>query len=152
MWNYLRNWYYECKYGFQRMFRGYDDRQIFNLDTELIKHIYKILKAFRKTCISYPPRFTYEEWLVILDEMILCFQESLPETCSLINDIEYDVHFVYGKQDKGFVTIDPIYPTEEDEKKKELYYQKEQEIIKYREENLNKGMKLLSTHLRSIWQ
>ena len=152
VWNYFRDWYYECKYGFQRMFRGYDDKQVFNLDLELIKHIHKILKAFRKDCISYPNQLTYEEWLSILDEMILCFQEAHPETCSLINDIEYDVAFLHRRQGKGFFNIEAVYPTEEDKEKKELYFQKEKEISDYQMNNLNKGIKLLSTHLRNIWQ
>lgn len=152
VWNHIRNWYYECKYGFQRMFRGYDDRQIFNLDLELMKHIHKILKAFRKECVSHPDQMTYREWLATLDKMILYFQEANPETCSLINDIEYEVSFRYKRQENGFFELEVVYPTNEDKEKKELYLKKEKEIFDYQTNNLKRGMELLSTYFKNLWE
>jgi len=73
----LKDTYYKIKYGFQRMFRGYDDPEVFELfDSFLIKYR-KILKDFRKCGNSYPSEFnSYDEWAKVLDEMINHFELS----------------------------------------------------------------------------
>ena len=66
----IKNLYYQVKYGFQRMFRGYDDTEVFNTDLTFIDRYLKILKDFRKNHCGYPPSITNEQWDDILDEMI----------------------------------------------------------------------------------
>ena len=66
----IKNLYYQVKYGFQRMFRGYDDREVFDIDMVFIDRYLKILKDFRKNHCGYPPSITNEQWDDILDEMI----------------------------------------------------------------------------------
>nr|DAT96486.1 MAG TPA: hypothetical protein [Bacteriophage sp.] len=66
----IKNLYYQVKYGFQRMFRGYDDTEVFNMDMTFIDRYLKILKDFRKNNCGYPPSITNEQWDDILDEMI----------------------------------------------------------------------------------
>ena len=66
----IKNLYYQVKYGFQRMFRGYDDTELFNMDMTFIDRYLKILKDFRKNHCGYPPSITNEQWDDILDEMI----------------------------------------------------------------------------------
>ena len=66
----IKNLYYQVKYGFQRMFRGYDDTEVFNMDMTFIDRYLKILKDFRKNHCGYPPSITNEQWDDILDEMI----------------------------------------------------------------------------------
>ena len=53
------------------MFRGYDDRYVFNFDTEFISNIYKILKDFKKNTVGYPAYMnSADEWQDILESMI----------------------------------------------------------------------------------
>ena len=66
----IKNLYYQVKYGFQRMFRGYDDTEVFNTDLTFIDRYLKILKDFIKNHHGYPPSITNEQWDNILDEMI----------------------------------------------------------------------------------
>ena len=66
----IKNLYYQVKYGFQRMFRGYDDTEVFNTDLTFIDRYLKILKDFSKNHHGYPPSITNEQWDDILDEMI----------------------------------------------------------------------------------
>ena len=66
----MKNLYYQVKYGFQRMFRSYDDTEVFNMDMTFIDQYLKILKDFRKNHYGYPPSITNEQWDDILDEMI----------------------------------------------------------------------------------
>lgn len=66
----IKNLYYQIKYGFQRMFRGYDDTEVFNTDLTFINRYLKILKDFSKNHHGYPPSITNEQWDDILDEMI----------------------------------------------------------------------------------
>ena len=66
----IKNLYYQIKYGFQRMFRGYDDTEVFNTDLTFIDRYLKILKDFSKNHHGYPPSITNEQWNDILDEMI----------------------------------------------------------------------------------
>lgn len=66
---------YEIKYGFQRMFRGYDDVDVFGLNDKFIERYIKILKSFKKNSMSYPAQLeTHEEWMQIIDTMISYFK------------------------------------------------------------------------------
>lgn len=68
--------YWAVIYAFQRMFRGYDNRDIFDFDYRFLERNLKILKDFRKNhyklFIDYNPfrTMTEEETNAILDHMI----------------------------------------------------------------------------------
>jgi len=73
----IKNTYYKVKYGFQRMFRGYDDVETFETFATFLERYTKILKGFRKWGNSYPSEFnSYEDWAKVLDEMINHFELS----------------------------------------------------------------------------
>ena len=61
---------YELKYFFQRVFRGWDDRETWDLEYEFLKWIFPRLKRFAKISIAYPPRFTEEEWDNFLNQLL----------------------------------------------------------------------------------
>lgn len=50
------------KYFFQRLFRGWDDRETWNLDFEFYKWLYPRLKRFQEISITYPPDKTWHQW------------------------------------------------------------------------------------------
>lgn len=66
----IKNLYYQVKYGFQRMFRGYDDTELFNMDMTFIDRYSKILKDFREYHHGHPYVLTSERWDTLLDEML----------------------------------------------------------------------------------
>lgn len=68
--NFISNMFYSIKYGFQRMFRGYDDREIFNLDHEFCKRYLKILEHLKQTHVGHPYNISDNDWETILQEMI----------------------------------------------------------------------------------
>lgn len=66
----IKNLYYQVKYGFQRMFRGYDDTELFNMDMTFVDRYLKALKDFKKYHCGHPYELTPEQWNAVLDELI----------------------------------------------------------------------------------
>lgn len=62
--------YWNCRYGFERMFKGYDSVDTFETFAKFIERYTKVLKELRKSHMGYPMQLTEEEWDNILDEMI----------------------------------------------------------------------------------
>ena len=63
------------KYKEQRMTRGFDDTEMWNLDITFCKFIIPRLKVFKELNDGYPARYhSIEEWNKILDEMIEGFE------------------------------------------------------------------------------
>ena len=60
------------KWAFQRMFRGYDDHETFELFSDFITRYKKILTDYKKHHCGYPGELTEEEWEAIIDRMIHC--------------------------------------------------------------------------------
>jgi hypothetical protein len=55
----------------QRIERGFDDTELWNLDTTLLKFLLPRLKEFKKQTKSYPSSVeSFEEWQNILQKMI----------------------------------------------------------------------------------
>lgn len=50
------------KHFFQRLFRGWDDRETWNLDYEFYKWLYPRLKRFYEVSLTVPKNKTTEEW------------------------------------------------------------------------------------------
>lgn len=62
--------YYRIRRGFQRIFKGYDDYDVFELFSGFISRYNKILTDYRKTHYGYPADLTEEKWDAIIDEML----------------------------------------------------------------------------------
>ena len=79
------------------MFRGYDDRYVFNFDTEFISNIHKILKDFKKNTVGYPAYMnSADEWQDIFESMItkletiqeLQYEEGITEELEKYEELE----------------------------------------------------------------
>ena len=80
----------ELKYIWQKLTRGWSDKETWSLDVEFCKWILPRLKRFKKLSISYPSTLRNEKnWDKRLDEMIEGFSlyvkyqescESIPES------------------------------------------------------------------------
>jgi hypothetical protein len=71
----IKDFRYEVKWAYQRVFRGFDDRAFWGLDSYLTEIILPVLKFLRKDGNGYPSKLTDEEWKDVLDKMIIGFQE-----------------------------------------------------------------------------
>ena len=59
------------EYKKQRIERGFDDTELWNLDTTILKFVLPRLKRFRECTVGFPPDFeTIEEWQGCLEKMI----------------------------------------------------------------------------------
>lgn len=68
------------EYKEQRLTRGFDDSELWNLDSTIVGFILPRLKAFRDVGFGYPSSVeTMEEWTKILDKMIKGFEYYLDE-------------------------------------------------------------------------
>jgi hypothetical protein len=66
----IRDAYWEVRYGFERMFKGYDSVDTFEIFAKFIERYTKILTEYRKTHIGFVWDLTEEKWDEIIDEMI----------------------------------------------------------------------------------
>jgi hypothetical protein len=65
----------EIKFGYQRLFRGYDDRWFWSISNELTPILIDCIKFYKKEGDGYPKDFkNREEWVKILDDILLGFQ------------------------------------------------------------------------------
>ena len=87
--HWIRDTYWEIRYGFQRMFNGYDSVDTFGTFTKFIDRYSKILTDYRKCHYGYPGTMTEEEWDAIVDEMIYHLKYMDEET--VIEELEKDV-------------------------------------------------------------
>ena len=62
------------KYKEQRMTRGFDDSETWNLDITISKFLVPRLKAFNECNNGFPSRLTKKKWNKILEEMIEGFE------------------------------------------------------------------------------
>lgn len=67
----IKDIYYEVKYGFQRMFRGYDDGNLFSIYNRFVYRYSKIIPEFKKNQHGHPWNMTEQQWEDILDQMSL---------------------------------------------------------------------------------
>jgi hypothetical protein len=60
----------------QRLERGFDESETWNLYTTISRFILPRIKEFKECNICHPPELTPEEWNNILDKMIRAFEIS----------------------------------------------------------------------------
>ena len=67
----------------QRRTRGFDDTELWNLDSTLVKFLLPRLKAFKAGTGGkvHSGSLTDEEWAKILDQMIKGFERHLADDC-----------------------------------------------------------------------
>ena len=61
-------------YRKQRLERGFDDSETWNLDCTIAQFILPRLKRFKEVLISHPMNITATEWNNILDKMIFAWE------------------------------------------------------------------------------
>ena len=66
----VKDAYWEARYGFQRMFKGYDSVDVFDTYSKFVERYTNILTRYRKVHVGYVGGMTNEEWEAIIDEML----------------------------------------------------------------------------------
>jgi hypothetical protein len=84
-------------YAKQRAERGFDDTELWNLNTTIAQFILPRLKRFREINKSYPKTLSEEEWNEILDKMIKFFEEYLDENNYLEDNLEKEGIELFAK-------------------------------------------------------
>lgn len=71
----------KIKFLYQKITRGFNDEEIWNLDTTIANFVIPRLKAYKESCglISLPPDLTSEEWTNIIDDIIYGLEASVTE-------------------------------------------------------------------------
>lgn len=85
----IREAYWEVRYGFQRMFKGYDSVDVFETFAKFRERYIKILTQYRKNHVGYVWGMENEEWEAIIDEMIYHLHYMDEETVT--EELEKDV-------------------------------------------------------------
>lgn len=67
------------EYAKQRLERGFDDSETWNLNTTIARFILPRLKRFKEICGGFPADLTEEKWDSILDRMIKGFELTLSD-------------------------------------------------------------------------
>ena len=76
------------KYKKQRIERGFDDTETYNLFTTIAQFVLPRLKRFKEVNDSYPNKMTFEEWDEILDKMIQSFELITQDNFDIQRDDE----------------------------------------------------------------
>jgi len=67
------------KYCYQRWTRGFDDRELWNLDDTIAQFVLPRLRAFRDYTSSHPGEMTFEQYKEKIDEMIFAMEFTILE-------------------------------------------------------------------------
>ena len=99
----IREAYWEIRYGFQRMFKGYDSVDCFETFAKFIERYTKILTDYRKNHVGYVGTMTNEEWEAIIDKMLYHLyymdeehitdelEKGVPDNWSASNKTTYEI-------------------------------------------------------------
>ena len=151
-WELIIHYCRDLKCAWQRAVKGYCFRDLWSIDEWFLKLMPRMLQEFKNNSYGYPAEFNNsEEWDNILNRMIYCLKEAHIDTCSIKNEFEYQCDFNFKSTGDGYSTLETIYPTEKDKEMSELYYKKELEIEKYREEKLQEGLQLFVKYFNGLW-
>jgi hypothetical protein len=102
------------KWVFQRLFRGWDDRTLWDLDYHIAVFVLPRLKEFKKIPRSYPAMFhSSKEWDDVLNKMLFAFEHIVDDSYFLeketseIKEIEEKIQAgleLFGKYFRGLWT------------------------------------------------
>lgn len=85
----VKDAYWEVRYGFQRMFKGYDVVDTFETFAKFIERYTKILTEYRKKHVGYVGTMTNEEWEAVIDDML--YHLKYMDEWTVIQELEKDI-------------------------------------------------------------
>jgi hypothetical protein len=137
----------------QRIMRGFDDTELWNLDYTMAKYILPRLIEFRKVMNGYPATIeTFEEYAEIVDKMIYAF-DHIVNTNEYDKKLEkeFDIDFSKCQYHRPIKQPDGSYrlePTENyDSEKFTKYHEAQKEI----NDKIDEGLSLFGKYFRALW-
>jgi hypothetical protein len=100
----FKDTYWEVRYGFQRMFKGYDSVDTFETFAKFRERYIKILTDYRKYHVGYCGEMTEEEWKAVMNKIAECFEfwsKDLPTPA-----YEAFHKAVVRTEEKGCITVE----------------------------------------------
>lgn len=85
----VKDAYWKIRYGFQRMFKGYDNVDTFDTFSRFVDRYKNIIKELRDNHYGYPATITNEDWDNILDTML--YHLHYMDENNVIDELEKDV-------------------------------------------------------------
>lgn len=153
------NIFREIKFYYQRITKGYSDRDLYNMDSWFIDTIPNMLRDFVK---QHNEIFvSNKEMEQKINRICYCLKESQEETCSKINEYEEEyTDLLFGGKEK---IEDMFVPCEDNskllkfdfgevpEELRENYKNRTIQINMYRENMKNEALNLFKEIFWSLW-
>ena len=144
IWGILDDWRYEIKWGFQRMFRGYDDPHVWNFWAYNAELNIKVLKKLKKIKTGYPiiliNKQEEKEWKLNWNKDGHALNKKYNKRWNDYMDTMIKGWEAIFKEDEVHLKTNGKYDHIKSEKKRK-------ELFKLFEE----GMKLYTKHYRGLW-
>ena len=140
----IRWYFYEIKYGWQRMMYGYCDMDSWDIDHWFLNTVPNMLQLLREKQWGHPANMTSEEWNKILDEMIFYLREADEEQCSR-QEPSFDWK---SETERNAMTKD-----EEIQYNilRSNWFEESNKIAKYRDEMKDKGLEMFKEYFWNLW-
>lgn len=156
--SWFRQIHNKIKWAYQRVTRGWCDRDLWNLDCWFMDTVVPMLKAFKKNKSGHPGWMTAERWDYILSEMITHF-ENYDESNPINHNDKWEKYFEimtkdYENEDdlsKFLAMVNTNECTEEQKKAKVAWLVKENTIKNFREREKRQAFELLCEYFEYLW-
>lgn len=122
----LKEKFWDLKMKKERAKKGYCRQDVWNINSWFLDIIPKILKDFNEGRLGYPCDLSNDEWDNIIKRMIFCFEEANEDTCSQINEYNFDTDT-------------------------EKWFKRRNEIGEYQNHMKNEGLELFSKYFWNLW-
>ena len=140
-----------AKYKQQRIERGFDDTECWNLDLTFAGFILPRLIQFKKDVMGYPEELeTFENWIAVIDKMIYAF-DHIYNREAYSEELDKQFQIDHSGMQMDFLPDGTLQITDPNrelnaprEKKKDAA---EREIFK----KVNEGLKLFGKYFRDLW-
>lgn len=139
----IRQFFRNIKFAYQRITRGYCDRDVWDLDHYYSELFYQTINKLAEETYTYPAEYTFEGWQDYLREMAQHFKNSQEWNENEINNTikEHFNNMIKFKESES----------EEYENAKNKWLKLEIEAAKYREDELNAGIDMLKKSFNNLW-
>ena len=156
--NFLKQIGRNIKWAYQRITRGWCDKDVWNLDCWFLDVVVPMLKHLKETKHGYPAYMTEEQWNHILDEMIMHF-ENCDENNSVNHNDKWDRYYNLMTKDyqngddvENLLTMCNTEPyTVGQQEAKDEWLAKEQEIYDFRLTEREQAFKMFCEYFENLW-
>lgn len=138
-------------YKKQRIERGFDDTELWNLDRTIAKYVLPRLVEFKKVVNGYPPEFDkFDDWMDVIDKMIYAFdhivnKEKYDDELENSLGITWDGYYTEKKLPDGNYEI--VHGVNYNKELMDKYRKIEQE----EDDKIEAGLELFGKYFTNLW-